>query len=97
MFTPNLRCSLLRGKGEYSLLMTSTISEKGQVTIPKDIRDKLGLSAGTILSFMEENGRLIAVKQAKPNPFARWSGKGKLPGNRDTDSYLNLVRDGHSR
>lgn len=76
--------------------MTSTVSEKGQVTIPKQLREKLGLSAGTVLTFEEEQGRLVAIKQVKSNPFARWSGKGKLPGAKSTDAYLKLVRDGNS-
>ncbi len=32
------------------------ISSKGQVTIPKEIRDRLGLLPGTEVEFIEENG-----------------------------------------
>jgi antitoxin PrlF len=42
--------------------MKSTVSEKGQVTIPKNLRDRLGLVQGTVLEFKEERGRLVAVK-----------------------------------
>jgi AbrB family looped-hinge helix DNA binding protein len=75
--------------------MPSTISEKGQVTIPKELRDQLGLAAGTRVIFSAENGRLVAVKEAKANPFSRWAGKGKLPAGMNTDDYLRLTRDGH--
>lgn len=32
------------------------ITSKGQVTIPKEIRDRLGLLPGTEVEFLEENG-----------------------------------------
>ena len=34
------------------------ISSKGQVTIPKQVRDQLGIDAGDELDFRIENGRL---------------------------------------
>ncbi|MBV9729812.1 MAG: AbrB/MazE/SpoVT family DNA-binding domain-containing protein [Pseudonocardiales bacterium] len=39
------------------------VSEKGQVTIPKQLRDRLGIQPGEVLEFEEDGGRLIAVKQ----------------------------------
>jgi AbrB family looped-hinge helix DNA binding protein len=42
--------------------MKSTVSEKGQVTIPKKLRDRLGLRPGVVLDFEEEKGRLVARK-----------------------------------
>ncbi|MEK6619610.1 MAG: AbrB/MazE/SpoVT family DNA-binding domain-containing protein [Chloroflexota bacterium] len=44
--------------------MKSMVSEKGQVTIPKALRDRLGLRAGDALEFEEERGRLVARKIA---------------------------------
>jgi AbrB family looped-hinge helix DNA binding protein len=31
--------------------MTSTISSKGQVTVPKKVRDRLGFRVGTVVEF----------------------------------------------
>ncbi len=42
--------------------MKSVISERGQITIPKELRDRLGLKPGIVLNFTEEQGRLIATK-----------------------------------
>ena len=42
--------------------MNSRVSEKGQVTIPKSLRDRLGIRPGQILDFEEEGGRLVASK-----------------------------------
>jgi AbrB family looped-hinge helix DNA binding protein len=40
--------------------MKSIVSEKGQVTIPKSLRDSLAIRPGTELDFVEENGALVA-------------------------------------
>lgn len=48
--------------------MKSRVSEKGQVTIPKALRDRLGIRAGEVLEFEEERGRLVATKQAGRDP-----------------------------
>jgi len=79
----------------YSYSMaTSTISQKGQIIIPKDLRERLGLTIGTVIEFSSENGRLVATKVVQENPFARWVGRGSLP--MSTDEYLKVTRDGHS-
>lgn len=42
--------------------MNARVSEKGQVTIPKRLRERLGIRAGETLDFEEEDGRLVAAK-----------------------------------
>lgn len=43
--------------------MKTTISEKGQITIPKRLRDRLGLRPGQVLEFdTDSQGRLIGTK-----------------------------------
>ena len=42
--------------------MKTTVSEKGQVTIPKALRDKLGLRVGQVIDFKDEGGRLVGSK-----------------------------------
>jgi len=42
--------------------MKATVSEKGQVTIPKPLRARLGIRPGVVLEFEAENGRLVARK-----------------------------------
>jgi AbrB family looped-hinge helix DNA binding protein len=37
--------------------------EKGQVVIPKDIRDQLGLKPGSEILFEIENGKIIITKK----------------------------------
>jgi antitoxin PrlF len=38
------------------------VSEKGQITIPKAVRTKLGLRPGTVLELEADRGRLIGRK-----------------------------------
>ena len=45
--------------------MKAVISEKGQVTIPKKLRDKLGLTAGTAIEFQDRKGTLIGKKSLR--------------------------------
>ena len=49
--------------------MKTRVSEKGQVTIPKKLRDQLGIRVGNELDFEAEHGRLVAVKVIEQDPF----------------------------
>jgi antitoxin PrlF len=53
----------------------SKISSKGQVTVPIEIRHRLGLKPGDHIEFAVE-GSLTVVRPARPeeNPFAKWVG-----------------------
>ena len=42
--------------------MKAIVSQKGQVTIPKQLRDRLALRPGTVLHFEAVGGKLVAVK-----------------------------------
>jgi len=43
--------------------MQAIVAERGQVTIPKALRERLGIEPGTVLEFTEEGGRLVASKR----------------------------------
>lgn len=72
--------------------MKTIVSEKGQITIPKAARDKLGLTAGSILEIRCENGKLIGQKKLSDS-IGKWRGRGKLPVGKTTDQYLSRIRD----
>jgi antitoxin PrlF len=50
--------------------MKARVAERGQVTIPKPLRERLGVKPGTVLEFTEEHGRLIAVKSGSADPVS---------------------------
>lgn len=70
--------------------MKATVSEKGQVTIPKPLRDHLGIRPGQILDFCEEQGRLVATKATPQDPVESVYGILKL--GRPTDSIITSLR-----
>lgn len=73
--------------------MTTTMTSKGQVTIPKRLRDHLGLKPGAAVEFeLAGNGEVI-VKSARrrtPNRFERL--RGSLKGGMTTDEIMALTR-----
>ncbi|HVN63771.1 MAG TPA: AbrB/MazE/SpoVT family DNA-binding domain-containing protein [Candidatus Binataceae bacterium] len=70
--------------------MKSRIAERGQVTIPKALRDRLGMRPGATLEFREEHGRLIAVKSVQADPIARVYGC--LGRKFETDAFMAEIR-----
>jgi antitoxin PrlF len=74
---------------------SSKISSKGQVTIPLEIRQRLGLRAGDRVEFVTENGRTI-IRPERPaqNPFAKYVGA--LPAFssvREINAWVRSLRD----
>jgi AbrB family looped-hinge helix DNA binding protein len=82
----------INGSNSYFSGMKSTVSEKGQITIPKALREKLGLRPGTVLDFDAIEGKLIGVKKDQDDRIGKWLGKGLLPGGVAVDDYLKRVR-----
>ena len=72
--------------------MKTVVSEKGQITIPKALRDRLGLGPGQVLDFREANGRLIGEKRAARDAVS--SVYGILQLALGTDSLMREVRGG---
>ncbi len=73
--------------------MTAILSEKGQITIPKKLRDSLGLEKGQVLEFREERGKLVAKKVRSDNPFDAVWGIAKLPPwAKSVDDFINQIR-----
>lgn len=48
--------------------MTTTLSSKGQIVIPLEIRKKLGLSAGAVISCDLEDGRIVLDPRGSARP-----------------------------
>jgi len=67
-------------------MITAKVTSKGQVTIPKKIREKLGVSPGEGVGFEEKNGVMLIKKAVTRSPFDKWVGKLKhLKGKRSDD------------
>lgn len=46
-------------------MMKSTMSSKGQLTVPIELREKLGLEAGTVIQFELRDGAIFMRKGAQ--------------------------------
>jgi antitoxin PrlF len=47
--------------------MLATLTSKGQLTVPKEIRDRLGLDAGSILEFAILPDNTLTARPVKPD------------------------------
>lgn len=72
------------------------VSTKGQVTIPIEMRTKLGMLPNTEVSFIFQNGGILIQKQQNHTStrgsklIAKLSGKGNVK--MSTDTILKLTR-----
>ena len=71
--------------------MNAVVAERGQVTIPKPLRDKLGIGPKTVLDFREEDGKLVAEKLVEDDPVAQVTGCLELDV--PTSAWLEHMRD----
>lgn len=73
--------------------MEATVAERGQITLPKAVRDALGLTKGTVLKVELDGGRIILRKDVT-DAISRVRGRFKLDGFVDTDEAMRAIR-GH--
>jgi antitoxin PrlF len=67
-------------------MIIARVTSKGQVTIPKAVREKLGVHPGEDVGFEEKDGLLVVSKVVTKSPFEKWVGKLKhLKGQRSDD------------
>lgn len=58
--------------------MPTTVTVKGQVTIPKRVRDALGIEPGDGVEFVVEGGRVLLVAAGKPGITGSYGALGKF-------------------
>jgi AbrB family looped-hinge helix DNA binding protein len=71
------------------------VTTKGQVTIPRNIREVLGITPETEIDFKEDNGKFYIVKTNKPLPISRKFKKlrGIATAQMTTDEIMSLTRE----
>jgi AbrB family looped-hinge helix DNA binding protein len=70
--------------------MKTKVSERGQVTIPKKLRKRLGIRPGQVLEVDEERGRVVMSKVVQEDVFERLTGILKL--DKTTDELIEEMR-----
>jgi AbrB family looped-hinge helix DNA binding protein len=66
------------------------ISQRGQVTIPKDIRKRYGLNPDTEIEFVPEESGVRIQKRRGRHPI--WDYVGFLGQGEDTDAFIEEIR-----
>ena len=77
-------------------MTAAKLTSKGQITVPKSVRDDLGLRTGDEVEFVKTNGGYQLRKRFAESPFAPFRGilrKRMLEmGYRTTDEFIEDIR-----
>jgi antitoxin PrlF len=71
--------------------MEATVAERGQITLPKAVRDALGLVKGSTLNVELEGGRIV-LRKSVDDAISRARGRFKLPNGVTTDDVMRELR-----
>ena len=71
--------------------MEATVAERGQITLPKAVRDALGLAKGAQLK-VELEGNRIVLRKSVDDAISRARGRFKLDGFASTDEAMRAIR-----
>lgn len=72
------------------------VTSKGQVTIPIDIRKKLGLKNGDKVLFVEEAGRIYMINSSMDafrEAQMEFVGEADRVGLRDDEDVVNMIKE----
>jgi AbrB family looped-hinge helix DNA binding protein len=71
---------------------TAKLTSKGQLTVPRDVREDLGLRAGDSIDFIKDDGGFRIRKRTPPDPFKKWRGYFKDLAGKDPDELVEEWR-----
>ena len=68
------------------------LTAKGQITIPRDVRERLGLRPGDEVEFVEDRQGVRLQKRVPVSPFKKYRGNLKPLAGCDPDELLDQMR-----
>ena len=69
------------------------VTTKGQVTIPRGVREAMGIAPESEVDFIEDKGRYYIVKTGNPSAKRKFHNlRGIASANMSTDEILALTR-----
>jgi AbrB family looped-hinge helix DNA binding protein len=69
------------------------VTIKGQVTVPKALRERFGITTESEVEFRDEGGKLVLAKKTLAPAIRRLRGRLKrLRVGKNVDDYLRLTR-----
>jgi AbrB family looped-hinge helix DNA binding protein len=73
-------------------MLAAKVTSKGQITIPKQVRDNLGLQPGEVIIFVEKNDIFYIKKLVQKSPFDKWVGRLKTLKGKKSDAITDELR-----
>jgi AbrB family looped-hinge helix DNA binding protein len=73
-------------------MTVAKMTSKGQITVPKAVRERLGLVPGDELEFVDEGEQLVIRRHDEDSRFARYRGFLKHLQGQDPDEMLSDMR-----
>ena len=72
----------------------ATVTSKGQITLPKHVRDALGITSGSEVEFEVRDGVAVLRKRLPPEVIERWRGYLRQGGEtRSPDELVAALRE----
>ena len=68
------------------------VTSKGQVTLPKEVRDSMGISPGEEVEFQQEDDGYLLKKKVRRSPFDRFVGYLKKKKGESPDKIIKELR-----
>jgi len=90
MFHPFALPFKCKAKEGANMEVSVKISKKGQITLPKRVREALGVKAGEKLVIKEEEGKVL-IEKAPSSPFDEFYGYLNIEGV-TTDEIMKEIR-----
>ena len=69
------------------------LTSKGQITVPKRVRARLGVKEGDLIAFEEEGDKVVVRPVRKESPFAKYRGIGNGEIGSSREEIIKYVRD----
>jgi antitoxin PrlF len=73
-------------------MLVAKITSKGQVTIPKEVRERLGVNTGDELEFEETPRGMLVHRRAEPSPFHKYRGYLRRRSGKEPDALVEELR-----
>ena len=74
------------------MTVSAKITSEGQVTLPREIRERLGVQDGDWVRFEVENGVVVLYPQRDTPSFAGMVGLSALPADQSAVSIIDALR-----
>lgn len=74
------------------ILLSMKVGERGQITIPKELRERFGIRPSSEVEVVEKEGRLVILKKGpKHSPILKYRGMLRHLG-KNTDEIMEELR-----